>query len=51
MLDVAISLPRFLFQGIVSLKNEHGYDTKFAAECQWSGVGFEHDMRAKCAKT
>ena len=50
MLDVAISLPRFLFQGIASLTKEQGYDTKIRAKSQWGGDGFGCDMRAKCAE-
>ena len=47
MLDVAISLPRFLFQGIVSLKSKHGYDTKNQAESQWGERGEFDAMRHK----
>ena len=47
MLDVAISLPRFLFQGTVSPIREHGYDTKNQAKSQWSERGEYDAMRHK----
>jgi len=51
MLDVAIFLPRFLFQGTVSLIRERWQSNIIRGESQRSRGGLEHDMRPKRTET
>ena len=51
MLDVATFLPRFLFQGTVSLIREHRKSIIIRGESQRSGGGLERDIRAKHTET